>query len=64
MIASCVDATAMESGIDFVWTGLLWSVTVAVKLNVPVVVGTPEITPVPAASVSPAGRLPRVTDHV
>lgn len=34
------------------------------KLDVPVDVGVPEITPVVAASVSPAGRLPDEIDHV
>jgi len=40
------------------------SVTVAVKLDVPLVVGVPEITPVVPASVNPAGRLPDVIDQV
>lgn len=34
------------------------SVTRTVKLAVPVVVGTPEITPVAAARVKPAGSVP------
>jgi hypothetical protein len=34
-----------------------------VKLEVPLAVGAPEITPA-AESVSPAGRLPCETDHV
>jgi hypothetical protein len=37
---------------------------VAVKLVVPVTEGVPEITPVVATSVSPAGRLPVLIDHV
>jgi hypothetical protein len=40
------------------------SLTVAVKLYVPPVVGVPEMMPVVAARVSPAGRLPEVIDHV
>ena len=40
------------------------SLTVAVKLDVPLVVGVPEMIPVVAARVSPAGRLPEVIDHV
>ena len=40
------------------------SVTVAVKLDVPLEVGVPAITPVVAESVKPAGRLPDVIDHV
>jgi hypothetical protein len=35
-----------------------------VKFAVPAVVGVPEITPVEAFSVSPAGRLPDAIDHV
>ncbi len=40
------------------------SLTVAVKLAVPLAVGVPEITPVVAAKVSPAGRPPDAIDHV
>ena len=40
------------------------SVTVAVKFDVPLVDGVPEIVPLVAARVSPAGRLPDVIDHV
>jgi len=36
------------------------SVTLTVKLEVPAVVGVPEITPVAAASVRPAGSEPEV----
>jgi hypothetical protein len=39
------------------------SLTVAVKLYVPLVVGVPEMMPVVAARVTPAGRLP-VIDQV
>jgi hypothetical protein len=42
----------------------LASVTCTVKLLVPVPVGVPEITPVPAASVSPAGKVPEVIDQL
>lgn len=35
---------------------------VTVKVEVPVAVGVPEITP--AFKLKPAGRLPAVTDHV
>jgi hypothetical protein len=54
----------MEVAADFVWTGAPLSLTVAVKLDVPLVVGVPEMMPVVAASVSPAGRLPEVMDQV
>ena len=40
------------------------SVTVAVKLDVPVAVGLPEIMPVVAARLSPAGNVPAVIDQV
>ncbi len=40
------------------------SVTAAVKLDVPVAVGVPDIVPVVAAMVKPAGRLPDVMDQV
>jgi hypothetical protein len=39
-------------------------VTVAVKLDVPLAVGVPEMIPVVASRVSPAGRLPAVIDQV
>jgi hypothetical protein len=54
----------IDKGTDFVWAGLLLSVTDAVKANVPLAVGVPEITPLPAATVKPVGRLPLVIDHV
>jgi hypothetical protein len=40
------------------------SATPMVKLEVPAAVGVPEITPVLALSVKPAGRLPVLTLHV
>lgn len=54
----------IEVAADRVWAGLLLSVTVAVKLVAPLAVGVPEIVPVVAARVNPAGRLPDVIDHV
>ena len=57
-------ATTMEVAADLVWTGEPLSLTVAVKLDVPLVVGVPEMIPVVAAKVSPAGRLPEVIDQV
>ena len=35
-----------------------------VNVDVPAVVGVPEIVPVLALRVNPAGRLPELTDHV
>jgi hypothetical protein len=40
------------------------SVTVTVKLLVPVAEGVPEITPVLAVSDKPAGKDPELIDHV
>ena len=56
-------ATVTERLIDLVSTGVLLSVTVAVKLAVPLAVGVPEIAPV-CERVRPAGKLPAVSDHV
>jgi hypothetical protein len=64
VIASKVGAMVMDVAADFVCTGLLLSLTVTVKLKVPVAVGVPEMTPLPPASVNPAGRLPEVIDQV
>jgi hypothetical protein len=57
-------ATTIESVIDLACTGLDESVTVKVRLEVPLAVGVPEMTPVAEARVSPAGRLPGGTDQV
>jgi hypothetical protein len=57
-------ATVIEAEADFVCVGLLLSLTIAVKLEVPTAVGVPEIVPVVAARVSPVGRLPELIDHV
>lgn len=47
-----------------VWpVGVVESVTVTVKLNVPAAVGIPEIEPA-ALKVKPVGRLPEVTAQV
>jgi hypothetical protein len=52
----------MESAL--VAVALTLSVTLAVKLEVPPVVGVPVIAPVEATRESPAGRLPEASDHV
>lgn len=57
-------ATIIEVAAEVLCTGEPLSLTVAVKLKVPLVVGVPEIMPVVAASVSPAGRLPELIDQV
>jgi hypothetical protein len=54
----------IESLIDSVCTGLPASLTVTVKLLVPVAVGVPEIRPVAEARLRPAGRLLALTDQV
>src|SRR5260370_28571218 len=59
----CAAATVIEVAADFVWTGLPLSLTAAVKLDVPVAVGVPEITPVVAARVRPAGRPAEAIHH-
>jgi hypothetical protein len=63
-MVSCVDEIVMDVATDFVCAGLPLSLTVTVKLKVPLVFGVPEITPLPAARLSPEGRLPEVTDQV
>ena len=55
VIVRTVGATVIEVATDCVWAGLLLSVMVAVKPNVPVAVGVPEMTPEAGARVSPAG---------
>jgi hypothetical protein len=64
VIARAAVATTIERLTDFVCAGFPASVTVAVKLDVPVAVGVPEIRPVIEARLSPAGRLPDVMDQV
>lgn len=63
VIVSELPATATTSVIaaDFVCAGFPLSVTLAVKLNDPLEVGVPEITPL--ARLNPAGKLPEVIDH-
>ena len=51
-------AITMVKGSDFVCTGVLESLTVAVKFAVPLAVGVPEMTPVPEPRTRPVGRLP------
>jgi hypothetical protein len=53
-----------ETDVDVVCVGLEESETVAVKLKVPLAVGVPEIRPVLAARLRPAGRLPALIDQV
>jgi hypothetical protein len=62
-MVSGVDATEIVTGADVVCIGLLLSLTAAVKVATPLVVGVPEMAPVDAR-LSPAGRLPEATDHL
>jgi hypothetical protein len=64
VIVSNVDPMVIDIAVDFVWTGLLLSLTATVKLNVPLAVGVPEITPLLEPSVNPAGRFPALIDQV
>lgn len=43
---------------------LFASTSEIVKLEVPAVVGTPEITPVELTRLNPAGKVPELTDQV
>ncbi len=56
--------TVIDIARDCVCAGLPLSLTVTVKVNVPLAVGVPEITPLPAARLTPVGRVPFVTDQV
>ncbi len=63
VIASSVGATTTEALAEAVCAGLPLSLAVAVKLDIPLAVGTPEIVPVDDASVKPWGSFPEVIDH-
>jgi hypothetical protein len=54
-----VEPTAIEVFTDWLCAGLLLSVTVAVKLKVPEMVGVPEMVPL-LARLRPVGKLPEV----
>jgi len=63
-IASGVGEMTTDAVVEADCTGMLPSVTVAVKVEVPLVVGVPEIAPVEDVRVSPAGSVPEVIDHM
>ena len=44
-------------------TGALESVTLIVKVKLPLIVGVPDIAPESDESVTPFGRIPSTTDH-
>lgn len=64
MIVRVAGAMTSENAADLVCAGFSPSATVAVKLVVPMAVGVPEMMPVVAPRLSPAGRLPAVMDQV
>ncbi len=57
-------ATTMLAVVEVTWAGLLLSVIVAVKVEVPLAVGTPEIAPFAGDNFKPAGRLPEIIAQV
>ena len=66
-MANCAcDGAAMVMDVFAValCAGLPESVTTAVKLNVPLAVGVPEMTPLEGFKDRPAGRLPEEMVHV
>jgi hypothetical protein len=63
VIVRVAGAITIDREADFVCAGLPASVAVAVRLNVPEAVGVPEMIPVDAAKLSPAGRLPALIDQ-
>ena len=55
--------TRLKLAVAVLAVGVSESVTVMVKLAVPEAVGVPEIAPVEAFRVRPAGKFPVVTAH-
>ena len=55
--------TMVKFAVAVLAVGVSESVTVTVKLAVPEAVGVPEMAPVAALSVKPAGKLPLVMVH-
>src|ERR1700737_1585315 len=64
VIARGAGLTMMLNALVAVCCGVLASAACTVKLDVPGVVGVPEITPVPLFSDRPTGHVPKVTLHV
>jgi hypothetical protein len=60
---SLVGVTVTTIVADAVWVGMLLSLTDAVRVEVPLAAGTPEITP-EDDRVSPVGRPPDAIDHL
>ena len=57
-------ATVIDSAVDLVCTGLLLSLTLTVKVDTPLAVGVPVITPLRAVRLNPSGRLPELIDQL
>jgi hypothetical protein len=64
LIVNALGATTTLIAADVARFGLLLSLTVVVKLEVPLTLGVPEITPVDESRLSPAGKLPALIDHL
>jgi hypothetical protein len=64
VIVSAVGATTIAVVAEAVCVGLPLSVTAAVKVDVPLWVGTPEMIPVDGARDNPAGNLPVAIDQM
>jgi hypothetical protein len=62
VIASGPAAVAIVNPADCFWAGELLSLTVTVKVDVPFVVGVPEMTPA-AEMERPTGSCPEASDH-
>jgi len=57
-------AMTIENEAEMICAGFPASLTEAVKLNVPLVVGVPEMAPVPGLRLRPVGRLPEPIDQL
>jgi hypothetical protein len=64
VVGGTVGATTMVALVEVTWVGLLLSVTLAVKVEVPLAFGTPEIAPLDGDRLRPAGRLPEMIAQV
>jgi hypothetical protein len=64
VIVRVAGAMTSDKGTDLVWAGLPASATTTVRLAVTGAVGVPEMIPVDAARLSPAGRLPALIDQL
>ena len=64
VMVSCGVVIASERVTDLVCMGLDESATLKVRLAVPAAVGVPEMVPVAAARLRPAGSVPLVMDQL